>query len=89
VLAANLPPGCALMRAMGGPASVSDETNAVFLAANRLVSILWTGLGGNKNKVPRPLEPPEAGWQDKQAEREEHAARKAARWMSRQHSTSE
>lgn len=89
LLTAQLPPGCALHREIGGTAAISDETAAIFMLANRLTPIIWTGLGGPKGKAPKPLTPPEEGWVDLVDYKADRARRKAQHWIRRQQAKGE
>lgn len=59
-LVANLPPGCATYRAIGGPASWSEELHAHVAAIDVLREANWqrTEDGMNGRNHPRPIDRP-------------------------------
>lgn len=90
VLVAQLPPGSRLQRARGGFGAWTDEIAAIhregFLIRGCLHSLIST-MSGKKAPDPKPVEPPEIGWQAKAVEQEERRRAKAARWLARNRAT--
>jgi hypothetical protein len=80
-LISGLPPGSALHRARGGPASWSDEVAAVKEVGYRLESTLISVNGGKQ--LPQRPEPPPVGWQIKEAEQEARLVARLARHKAR------
>jgi len=85
-LAANLPNGCALYRATGGPAAWSDEMHMLSRVERGLRVLAWqkTKDGKNGSNVPEPIHPPATAHEkqakaDKMASRREAYLRRAAR----------
>lgn len=78
-LAANLPHGCALYRAAGGPAAWSDEIHMLAAVEFRLRVLAWqkTKDGKNGTKVPEPMTPPPTA-HEKQAKADKAASRREA-----------
>lgn len=56
-LVAWLPPGCALWRSVGGPASLSEEAREMRLLEFRLRVLDWR-FRGSKGKRPEPIPDP-------------------------------
>lgn len=83
-LVANLPPGCALWRAAGGPLAWSDEAHLLARVEYGVRVLAWmkTEDGSKGRKPPEALEPPRAAGEV----RAEEAAQeqKADAWMLRQ-----
>lgn len=82
-LAANLPLGCALYRAAGGPAAWSDEVHMLAAVEFRLRVLAWqkTEDGKRNRNQPKPLEPPKSA-HEKQAE-ERELSRRAQAYLKR------
>lgn len=82
-LAANLPLGCALYRAAGGPAAWSDEVHMLAAVEFRLRVLAWqkTEDGKRNRNQPKPLEPPKSA-HEKQAE-ERELSRRAQAYLRR------
>lgn len=61
-LVANLPPGCALWRAIGGPLAWSQETHMLAAIEFRLRVLAWmkTQDGAKGRKPPKPIDPPKS-----------------------------
>ena len=53
------------------------------MQGNRLTDVLCAVNGVKEGKRPRPVEPPEEGWQDKAREKESKANRKMENWLKR------
>lgn len=72
-LVANLPPGCALWRATGGPLAWSDEVHMLAAVEFRLRVLAWQkSEDGQKNrKQPKPIEPPESVYERRASESRE------------------
>ena len=83
VLIRQLPPGSRLHRAHGGESAWPDDVAAIHLQGNRLVDALYAVHGASTSKRPKPVEPPEEGWQEKARENESKAQRKMENWLKR------
>lgn len=61
-LVANLPPGCALWRATGGPQAWSDEMHALVAVKHGLDVLAWqkTENGAKGKNPPTPYDPPKS-----------------------------
>lgn len=72
VLIDGLPTGCRTRKLFGGPGAWSEETTAIVAMGNRLEGMIYVnGSGGGKpSKVPKPPQPPEEGWADKQEDKQ-------------------
>lgn len=82
-LVANLPPGCALWRASGGPLAWSDEMHMLARVEHGVRVLAWmkTEDGSKGRKPPQIVEPPLASGEARAEEaRMEH---KADAWMRR------
>lgn len=83
VLITQLKPGSRVHRAQGGVGAWSEAEAAIHLQGNRLADVLCAVNGVKESKRPKPVEPPEEGWQDKARENESKAQRKMENWLKR------
>lgn len=76
-LAANLPPGCALWRATGGPMAWTDETHILAASLHRLEVLAWqrTGSPPKKSNYPKPYDPPPLAGEVRAKERAKESKR--------------
>ncbi|MFB7798931.1 hypothetical protein [Isoptericola sp. NPDC056134] len=84
-LVVNLPPGCALWRATGGPMAWTDETHVLVGLLHRLDVLAWQNTAvmqrKPRGKAPKPIEPPP--FAHEQAVTEQRAASKRDRYLER------
>lgn len=78
-LAAWLPAGSAMWRAIGGPAAWTDETRALMDVEFQLRVLDWRLGRRGKGKRPQPPKPPPYAHEKRKAESKQ--ARKAERFM--------
>lgn len=83
VLIRQLLPGSRLHRARGGVGAWPEEVAAIHDRANQIVDVICAVNDVKESKRPKPVEPPEEGWQDKAREREAKASRKMRNWLAR------
>ncbi|BDZ40827.1 hypothetical protein GCM10025865_01260 [Paraoerskovia sediminicola] len=78
-LTANLPPGCALWRAIGGPMAWSDEVHMLSAVEFRLRVLAWqkTEAGSKNRDRPEPNDPPRSVF-EKRVEESKLSARAQA-----------
>jgi hypothetical protein len=78
-LVANLPAGCALYRAIGGPMAWTEEVHLLAAAEFRLRVLAWmkTEDGPKGRNQPKPIDPPKSVY-EKQAEQRELSRRAQA-----------
>jgi hypothetical protein len=83
-LVANLPPGCALWRAAGGPLAWTDEVHMLARVEHGVRVLAWmkTEDGAKGRKFPEAAEPPLASGEVKQEEA--RMEQKADAWLLRQ-----
>lgn len=82
-LVANLPRGCALWRATGGPLAWSDETHMLAAVRHGLDILAWqkTEDGSKGRNQPKPIEPPASVYD--QREKEQRLSARAAAYLKR------
>lgn len=83
VLIRQLLPGSRLHRAHGGVGAWTEEVAAIHHQGNRVVDAVYATSGVNPGKRPKPVEPPEEGWQEKAREKDAKAQRKMRNWLKR------
>ncbi|WP_308191520.1 DUF5361 domain-containing protein [Microbacterium sp. KKR3/1] len=82
-LVANLPPGCALWKAAGGPLAWTDETHMLARVDYGVRVLAWmkTEDGQKGRKAPKPEEPPPAHGEVRAEEKRMNA--RAEQWARR------
>ncbi|QWW20127.1 hypothetical protein I6B53_03250 [Schaalia sp. 19OD2882] len=83
VLVRGMPPGSTTAFLEGGRAAWSNEVAAVHEEGWLLRDVVVQLLAGKGAKRPPAPEPPEPGWLDKAAAREDKQLRKLENWLAR------
>lgn len=71
LLIEQLPPGSRLGRKIGGGSVWSDAVSAIHEEGYLIRAGVMAALGVSRSDIPGPVEPPEAGWQEKAREAQE------------------
>lgn len=83
VLIDQLLPGSRLHRAIGGASAWPDDVAAIHARANQIIDVMCALNDLSESKRPKPVKPPEEGWQEKAREKEAKASRKMENWLRR------